>query len=192
MAFARMFMHSYSRGRAWKWLDNQPSDKHRPAGVERERAADSRNFERQPTRKSGFKSLSISGGVMARLSSSFSRFTKPTHTFICSNLRNAPPFSFKLISKQSLISSSKIRERERRIGHRCVVNAKGRRDRVPKRNGNEERRREIDRENSYLVVDDRLLLLPNPVSGFARSSSSSSTSAYTRLSIFQRRRTPTT
>lgn len=113
MAFARMFMHSYSRGRAWKWLDNQPSDKHRPAGVERERAADSRNFERQPTRKSGFKSLSISGGVMARLSSSFSRFTKPTHTFICSNLRNAPPFSFKLISKQSLISSSKIRERER-------------------------------------------------------------------------------
>lgn len=186
-----MFMHSYSRGRAWKWLDNQPSDKHRPAGVEREKAADSRNFERQPTRKSGFKSLSISGGVMARLSSSSSRFTKPTHTFICSNLRNAPPFSFKLISKQSLISSSKIREREREESA-IVVNAKGRRDRVPKRNGNEERRREIDRENSYLVVDDRLLLLPNPVSGFARSSSSSSTSAYTRLSIFQRRRTPTT
>lgn len=60
-----MFMHSYPRGRAWKCLDNQPSDK--PAGLRLAGPCQSAsmpldsNFESQPTRESGFKSLSISG-----------------------------------------------------------------------------------------------------------------------------------
>ncbi|XP_026673547.1 uncharacterized protein LOC113464940 [Ceratina calcarata] len=45
------------------WLEIKVPGWHRPAS--KSTPLDS-NFERQPTRKSGFKSLSISAGVMAR------------------------------------------------------------------------------------------------------------------------------